>query len=246
MRSIALLVLFIVVPLTRAAAENLRGNGGDAVVCYNDAGAIVSAELLDFFEARTATRSTLALGPDVLTASARVAYVLQRLERLDPMRATSYRLTAAEFFDSVQMRHDIILQDIPDSGGSIIPRRCKVEQLAVYMPYLFPDEVPRSYVVNADLWEHLSAVDQAGLVLHEIIYREMSSDGQTESRRARFFNRRISSENFATLDAQGYAELLKQAHLPSLDCHRDSGACATSAVAINTGVWDVPLRVRGQ
>lgn len=208
-------LLLAFVALTRTApahAANERGNGGGAVVCRDGSGIINRAELLDYYEARSIRGLTLDLGGDELSLEQKVEHVLRRLERLDPERAGIYRADAAFFFANVGHPTDTVLIPLPDTDGTYFPRGCVYEQLAIHFPSLPHDSTP-PYVVNGDLWAHLSDTDRAGLVLHEIIYNEASSLGQENSRATRYFNARLSSTQSLTWDLAAYNSARKDSGL---------------------------------
>jgi hypothetical protein len=189
------------------------GNGGDVVVCKNDAGEIVSIELLDFYEARKRRQMTIDLGAPELDVEAKIELALARLERLDAGRAARYREWARTFREEALFTEDA-LRDIPDSQHVQLPRdaNCSIEQIVVHTEPTFPED-PR-YTVDAVLWgwleEHGRNDDLAGLMLHELWYREGVGFGLTHSIGVRYMNSKIASTSYTDLDEATYVDYLQR------------------------------------
>lgn len=181
-----------------AAAETTVGNGGDLVVCRHQDGSIKSVELLDYFEAR----ELRGIHADINSA----AEALDRLKRLSPKRAARYQLAVNEFHSNALFKAGIELTDISDSDHDLLPSGCKVEQLAIQRKPQFPED--KLYLINKDLWDLMSARDQAGLILHEVIYRDTLDAGKTDSRTARYFNSIISSQNMNAVTGKEYVKIV--------------------------------------
>src|SRR5687768_6475158 len=93
MRSNPLVFLIIAVAMFSQVSHAGReiGNGGDAVVCRDVDGKIDSAELLDFYEARTRRSIGLSLSTQGDTVRSRVELVLSRLERISAVFVERHR-----------------------------------------------------------------------------------------------------------------------------------------------------------
>ena len=181
-----------------AMAETTVGNGGDLVVCRDSQGNIKSTEMLDYFEGRELR------GLHISVNSAEDA--LQRLSRLSPRRADRYRTLIQNFSANALFKSGVELTDVPDSDHDILLKGCKIEQLAIQRKPVFPED--KLYLVNKDLWDIMSAKDRAGLILHEIIYRDTLDEGKTDSRTARYFNSLISSTEFEALPMKSYLKIV--------------------------------------
>src|SRR5690348_16767201 len=83
-------ILLSVLP-SPAAFGGQVGNGGKGVICRDQTGAILSAQLLDFYEQRSFGEELKipAIGDSFAIADA----LLQRLTPYDPLRANQYRTT---------------------------------------------------------------------------------------------------------------------------------------------------------
>lgn len=184
------------------------GNGGDVIVCKNQTGQVVSTELLDFYEGRILKGLAVDLGPSSLSIEEKLEKALVRLERVSFHRAQRYRDHAKSFFQEMLLLNEGHLADIPDAGNIIIPKGCGIEQIANQSPPLYIDD--KRYVIDASLWSQLSNDDRAGLILHEIIYREALELGHENSVAVRLLTSNISSQKIETMTVQDYSQFLKE------------------------------------
>lgn len=184
------LVLSQTITMALAFADHRVGNGGDAIVCRDAEGGITSAELLDFYEARLLRDVVPAFDAPAATPVEKALAAVSRIERFDPKRAKRYRAQVTSFLAESRIR-DARLDDIPDSHHLAIPHGCAIEQLCVQRTPYFPED--KRYIIDELLWKHLSAEDQAGLILHEVLYREALERGQADSIAARYFTATIAS-----------------------------------------------------
>jgi hypothetical protein len=102
--------------------------------------------------------------------------------------------------------------DVPDSQGEILPTGCQVEQLVIRTETAFPEQ--KLYTVSKDLWDRLNRVQQAGIILHEVIYGETSRLGQLNSIKARYLNGWIFSDRFKKIKFSDYKQLIDRVGLP--------------------------------
>lgn len=165
------------------------GNGGDAVVC-NQNGKI-TAELLDFYEARVMRDIQVNLGPAELSVDAKLDIALRRLRKISPERADRYSLLIQNFHNEAHFFSGYNLPDINDSKHVLLPVNCSIKQLVIQRKN--PPAGEKKFLVNQDLWILLNNTDRAGILLHEAIYEEALERGATNSIKVRYFNSKISS-----------------------------------------------------
>lgn len=205
-----LLVCVLLGLMTSAAmAEGgLVGNGGDVVVCRNSDNSIKFIELLDFYEARIQRGQIIKLNPE-LSVDDNIAIYLERIGARDAYQKNQIESLYKSFHQEANFLAGVELVDISDSGHVAFPAGCKVEQIAIQRIPLYPKE--KRYTINKDLWDQLSSSDRAGLVIHEIIYRN-SIDTKTEvnSIPTRYFNSILASDDLKSLKPSEYFDLLKQ------------------------------------
>ena len=175
-------------------------NGGDAIVCGTSGSRARSAELFDFYEARSLRKIGTDLGAKSLSVDKKVQLLISRIQQISPLRATLYRTQAAGFFKETLFLKASELVAVPDSNAIALPVGCKLEQLAVQREPMFPQD--KRYTINQDLWNELDNDSKAGLILHEIMYREARGFGHTTSTYIRYFNTYIAANIQTALKTQ--------------------------------------------
>ena len=188
---------------------NAVGNGGDVIVCNGK-----PPILLDVWELRELNHERVSLGDSQGTYINKATEAINRLSNLDKERSKRYLNLLNSFETEAVFLKGAELTDIPDSLNVALPMDCELKQIAVQQKQ--NTEKDPKYVLNKDLWDQLDTDNQAGLALHEIIYREAYEYRKhTDSRRVRKFNGYVLSENgFHGYDAQKYRELLRDLQLP--------------------------------
>lgn len=204
-------VFGLLIVLTRfawAVGGDVGGNGGDLVVC-DLSGGQSSYELLDFYEAaRQTPPAPFELGRAGWDAGEKVAYALDRLRTVDPVRAARYEAEAKAFLSLVEwITQGPGLEHIPDLGQVAIPPQCKVRQIAIRRKTFHPSIRP--FLIDERLWLKLDEDHKAGLILHEIVYGHMRDLGQRDSLNARAFNGLLSSSAFQSISLPDYKRLVK-------------------------------------
>lgn len=178
------------------------GNGGDAIVCRDRNGHITSAELLDYFEARVLRDLNPEFGNESQSPDQRALVAVERLERRAPEAFRILREYVVSFLSETRMISDIDLPDVPDSGEVLVPRGCRVEQVAIqHEPRVTRDY---RYWINQEIWNAMSRLSRAGLILHEVIYRVALQVGATNSIGVRHLNALMSSPEFDHISREEY------------------------------------------
>ncbi|MCB9024674.1 MAG: hypothetical protein H6625_00015 [Bdellovibrionaceae bacterium] len=208
---LTLLVFFICITnltISSQAQAGVRivGNGGDVIVCKDSSDKIVRIELLDHFEAINYRNQIIDLGPEELNIQDKLEIAFQRLKRLSPDRAKLYHEWADSFFAEAQFREDLDLIDIPDSDHSILPKGCNVQQIVNQATILLPGQ--KRYTIDNSLWSLLSNTQKAGLILHEVVYREALQLKHTHSVNARILASLMASPSLETITLKEFVELL--------------------------------------
>lgn len=183
------------------------GNGGDAIVCRNSSGQIISAELLDYYEAREIRKINIETGPAGDSVENKINLVLARLKHFDNSRVQRYK----KYLDLFTAESKILnadLVDIPDSEHVSTPKNCHIEQAAIFKePDISSDP---KYFISKEIWTHLDTTNRAGLILHEVIYRTFREDGSVNSVKARYFHSMLASKDIESWEIGHYVSLLKQ------------------------------------
>ncbi len=192
-----------------ALAGEVVGNGGDVLVCPNK-----KPELLDFYEARVLKKITRRPDLSGATAIEIAKSTLRDLEKINPARARIYHARIESFYNDASFVSDARLEDIPDSAHVVLPIGCALKQIAIQVPRGLPRDP--IYIVDKSLWDAMDLENQAGLILHEVIYTDAIRYGHTNSISVRYLNGVLPSDRLAGMSIQEYDEWLRTLRLPKL------------------------------
>lgn len=156
-----------------------NGGGGKAIVCRGPDRAILTAQVLDLFEAEN--QYGLELLPSASTFDENLRQVGDRLEGLQGTRAM-FRMSIVQLkqiFNKFKfLAPGVGIQPIDDSMDLLKPEGCEVEQLAFF-------KEANVILVNQDIWSKLDPRNKAALVVHEAIYQHQRRRGAQDSRDSR-------------------------------------------------------------
>jgi hypothetical protein len=162
----SLLVLSLALfPLLGSANE--KGNGGGAFVCRDATGKILSAELVDLYEAKNQLGLTIQnFGRASLDQ--RLEAIQLRAHQADPEFGPTFDEYLQIIREKLRVVGNVTLENTNDFQISISPRRCaggkiRFEQLASYTP-------TGDLIVDGEIYRHLSRTNQAALYVHEALY----------------------------------------------------------------------------
>lgn len=229
-RNVLICFFYMAAPFAMAGQS---GNGGDVVVCIAD-GRIRSVELLDFYEAKTLRKIQYSLGDKILSVEAKIELALSRLSPFSPVRVQDYLTQTRSFYSEALFLKGVKLDDIPDAGYLALPIGCHIEQIVIQKEPRFPGD-PR-FLVSQDLWDFLDNDSRAGLILHEVIYREAISYGHTDSIATRYFNSLIFGNKIKDLTMQTFLERLLLLPFPRTNLYGMQVMLATCESPLN-GKW---------
>lgn len=179
------------------------GNGGNLIICEDN-----QPQLLDYFEGLHDRGIEVDHGSSG-EFSERIESVLRRLERINPERALRYRTWFKTFFLETRFFEEGKILPIRDVGPIVIPSECNVQQVAAQRPTseIMPGD--SRYLIDRRFWQKLSHLDKAGLVLHELIYREAIESNQRSSPRVRYFNQILSSAQISRYSEKDMLGLIR-------------------------------------
>ena len=207
------LILVTLIVSFKIFAGNEKGNGGYVVKCKNPTPDFRKTELLDFTEGRLMRELTPSFGSlENATYQEKVLYVISRLAKWSPTRAKQYRGWADSFMQEAKFLKGIELGDIGDSDHIVTPVGCDIVPAINQREPTMPLE--KRYIVNQDLWDSLDTTNQAGLVLHELIYRELKLP---TSVKIRYINSALFSSYFESLGIHDVISLFLNSGFVSLD-----------------------------
>lgn len=208
------IITMLLVPFlsfSRGRGGDWVGNGGNVLSCTDSQELL----LLDYVEADQ-RGLTIDLGGGA-TYQEQVLFTLDRLQKVNPTRADLYRKWLQTFISETEWMQGAKFVPVPDIGVGVIPLNCEVKQIAVQKPdeQMFPGD--KRYIIDRQLWNRLSEKNKAGLVLHELIYREAITEGHVSSMKVRYFNQSISSSSFANFDQKQMLNLTKIVDFSQVD-----------------------------
>ena len=187
------------------------GNGGNVLVCRDAAGNTADFMLYDYYEAQLLRPELVHdLGAPTLSVDDKVALALRRWSRLEPRRAALYTQWAREFQGDVLFIHGQTLPTIPDTEPVVNPPPgCEMKQIAIHREPMFPGDT--RYFVDGDLYDSRSMTNdaKAGLILHEVIYREAVTFGVENSIGVRYLNALAASTNIDSVSSQEFVTDLR-------------------------------------
>lgn len=157
-----------------ASEGGVDGGGGNAIVCLNELGSIQSAELLDLFEGTS--MYSLNIQRSSRPMEEQLAQALQRVPPSSRDLIEAY--TGIVRRNMTILPTDTKLDKVHDSFEVVLPKNCKVEQLARFYSQ---DRI----LIDGEIWTKLEETDRAALILHEAIYAVNRVFGASDSRRSR-------------------------------------------------------------
>ncbi len=190
------------------------GNGGKTIFCVRPDGS-EGMDLLDFhenvilnyFESFTGTESVYNL----------VRYAIDNLETIDPERHRRLSNYNNSFTKDARFISGIRLASLSDIGLVILPKGCELKQAVVQSP---PEDViegiTNRYTFDRSIWDRLDIKEKAGLVLHELVYRDfIESSNHTTSFYVRMLVRYLASNSPKLQNLPSYIGILKKLRVKS-------------------------------
>lgn len=193
---------------TAAIAGQNVGNGG-AVVTGTCDGVDRSRNvtlLLDYWELAREFGLQPELGAATDSVDIHLEVAFTRLERLDPVRADIYRQWYRDFWqEAVQQEPGISLPALSDLGviNPPLPAGCSTNKIIEQVTPISEFLVKRFYIRQA-AFAALDMTNQAGLILHELVYRDALSRGHETSMKARVVTGLMSSSVFSQWTVERY------------------------------------------
>ena len=127
------------------------------------------------------------------------------------IQPTAYRRLST-IFSEIEFKPFVSLNDVKDSKHAEIPRACKIHQIAIRRRINKPGV--KTFLINKDIWDRMSPLNQAGLVLHEIIYEHFFYLGEKDSQKARYLNGLLVHIGAKGKLPRPYSELLQELKIP--------------------------------
>lgn len=141
-------------------AGGMEGGGGNAVVCRDAQGKLVSAELYDLFEGRALYGY---LPKEIILDYGSQARAIAK-KMTDATQDSFFETETERILNDVKLLPpEAALVPIDDSGSIIKPANCDVFQTAIYQPN-------KRVYFDSNIWNLLTETNRAALVSHEVFY----------------------------------------------------------------------------
>lgn len=209
MKSVLFILTFFILT-TAQAGETIgfdRGNGGDAVICQNTAGE-TKVSLLDWFEL-TPQQTVSSVFLKSSSTVQLVNLMLDRVAQRYPIYGLYMRSRATDLLYILRFVN-MNLKDVNDEGHVDLPANCTLHQLALNARHV--DSLANrgiDYYINISLYEQLPPLQQAMLMMHELVYRlllDFNPETNT-SEEARALVRMIITSDFDKPELRPYFDL---------------------------------------
>ncbi|MFZ4715839.1 MAG: hypothetical protein ACOYL6_19105 [Bacteriovoracaceae bacterium] len=215
------LSLFSLLP---AFAGHEVGNGGDAVVCYEnkDRLKIVSVEMFDYWEGE---RVFPHLGKinfgQQNTVKGMIEEFTNRISVHDPVLGGKIKDIALGMANNIEpyLVTGYDLPEIDDANPRALPNNpCFIEQFAVQWKDLGTGQ--RRFAIAKKFYDFAktSNTTKVGILLHEAIYRNAILRGHTNSDGSRFFNFAMATPFTLNQPLSKYVQILESAKLAQANC----------------------------
>lgn len=170
----------VLIPFLAFATGGVDGGGGKSVVCRDKAGDIVTAELLDLYEGRVQYGLVIESSSDSVLVQMENA-----IKRIAKGRGLKFQEVVLFAGDYVNTNKTILpagtgLRSVNDSHHVIIPKDCRVEQLAHFTSQ-------NQILIDGEIWNKLDDTNKAALLVHEALYKEFRNYGAKNSLRVRSY-----------------------------------------------------------
>lgn len=191
-KNVLLMILFFWAQMSGAA--KIIGNGGDVVVCGFAANRKI--QMLDFYEAEKLSGLKL-VNPGGLNYVEIVSRVLSKVGERFPNLAQKLGTDLITFENRKKILYDIRLTDISDSYHVIIPPNCEIAQIVNQREPFFNRQP--WFIIDGRLWDQTDEWNRAGLVFHELIYKQGIAEGLDNSVGVRYLVGLFFSSEFARI-----------------------------------------------
>lgn len=206
MRRLTLIATVLFCANIAFASGTTVGNGGNVIVCQDGNGRVSSVQLLDYFELQQ-NGAALQLNPALRSYPKMLNDLFKRWQKVAPKRMKQYSQWLQDFPNDSGMYAGVQIQPTEDTGVISIPKGCSIQPAAFQRPEVELLPGVKRYTISKDLWDLMPEVQKAGLVLHELIYREAIQAAHTTSFATRYFNGYLSS---ATPEPVAYSAIVSQ------------------------------------
>jgi hypothetical protein len=146
------------------------GHGGGAWVCRDASDSIKWVKLVDLFEATNQFGLTLDSFSNQ-PIDAQLSEIALKVQVANPDMLSTYKSVLNAIQSNISMSQNIAIPEIPDANFQVVPAAslCPIGKIAYEQLADYPEG--GNVVIASLLYTHLSLVEQAGLLVHETIYK---------------------------------------------------------------------------
>ena len=192
-------------------AGNEVGNGGDVVLCSPKGDTERPPQLLDFYEAGIESDYTLE-SYDQKDEYQLILKVLESLKKVSQSLSEKYQRDLKSFRLKTTYVTGSKLRNIKDSFHTSVKNDCRVEQIAIQKESLKSGDT--KIFINKDLYEKMTSLHKAGLIMHEIVYEHFRFFKETTSIKVRAFNRYLFSKEIKNHSKKELLKLSEELDIP--------------------------------
>ncbi len=112
----------------------------------------------------------------LLVAAHGASLILDRIMNIDPIRAARLKKHAKNFVNQTVINYQRWINNQPDLVSANLPAAdCAPQQIAVHLPNSYGGTKPfeKEFYIAQKFWDLLSWTSRIGLVLHELVYRDV-------------------------------------------------------------------------
>lgn len=163
------------------------GNGGHVLECATSQFYNQRLFLYDLYEGEIRHHKRMVFSSEK-NALEKVEDLLNRVQKVDSERVLRYRNWLHQFSKESQFLENTELLSSDDIDIGFYPKDCALKQVITQQQPLFPGD--KRYLIDKATWSNLNEDHKAGLILHELIYREalQEENKHLNSVKIRFFN----------------------------------------------------------
>lgn len=185
-----LVLLVIALPMLANASKEV-GNGGVVMSCPQQ-----TAVTYDLYEGEILRKLTPIWQNNSHGPLALAKEIAHRMSTINPILEAKLQSYLDSFLSEAQFEN-INLVRVPDDAAIALCPEGQLTQAVVQRAPMFVGDV--RYYVSQNIWDEMSQLDQAALLLHEVIYRVAIEGGRDVALASRYLNSLLWADKLGTL-----------------------------------------------
>lgn len=201
-----ILIVGLIFCLNVTVHANRVGNGGNVVSCLKEGKE--GLQLLDLYESNLNLRKFV----DKAEAFAIAQVAFESFKKFDQKISQQYLKSLQQIKSDIEYKSDIEIQSSNDAKIKELPVGCKLIQIALRKNAL--TSIEQKFIFSKTYWEKLAPTDQAGLLIHEIIYDHFYKLGEEDSLKARKLVAYLMSEKIDQDSSEEVRNFIRSLKVP--------------------------------